>query len=111
DITPAATARPAASVTIDTAPVTVAAIGDPQTVQEQSTLTVTPSGSFSSCASGPLTWSVSPALPAGASFSTSTGEIMWTPACGDVGSYGPIRRTSSTERGEGGSGNRRTQNA
>src|SRR5439155_1285899 len=87
--------------------VTVAAMTDPQTVQEQSTLTVTPSATLGACASGPVTWSVSPALPSGASFSTSTGEIMWTPACGDVGSYGPFTLTATAATTEVGSSDSR----
>src|SRR5439155_747293 len=75
--------------------VTVASITDPQTVEEQSTLTVTPSATLDACATGPVTRSVSPALPSGASFSTSTGEIMWPPACGDAGSYGPFTLTAT----------------
>ena len=53
--------------------VTVAAIGDPQNGIENSLLTVTAVGVATACAAGPYTWSVSPALPAGATFSTSTG--------------------------------------
>src|SRR5439155_21666615 len=78
------------TVTHKTGTVTVAAITDPQTVDELSTLTVTPNATLGTCATGPVTWSVSPPLPAGATFSTSTGEIVWTPACGEAGSYGPF---------------------
>src|SRR5439155_22842766 len=78
---------------------------DPQTLHEQPTLTVTPRGPLWACATGPLTWSVSPALPAGASFSTSTGEIVWTPACGEVGSYGPFTLTATAATLESGSSN------
>src|SRR5439155_18741897 len=85
--------------------VTVAAITDPQTVQEQSTLTVTPSATLGACAAGPTTWSVSPALPAGATFSTSTGEIMWQPACGEAGSYGPFTLTATAATLESGNSN------
>src|SRR5439155_22536751 len=92
-------------VTHKTGTVSVAAITDPQTVEEQSTLTVTPSATLGACAAGPVTWSVSPALPAGATFSTSTGEIVWTPACGDVGSYGPVTLTATAATTEAGSSN------
>src|SRR5207249_2894764 len=85
--------------------VSVAAITDPQTVEEQSTRTGTASATLGACATGPVTWSVSPALPAGASFSTSTGEIMWTPACGDVGSYGPFTLTATAATTEAGNSN------
>src|SRR5439155_8401417 len=78
---------------------------DPQTLHEQPTLTVTPRGPLWACATGPLTWSVSPALPAGASFSTSTGEIVWTPACGEAGSYGPFTLTATAATLESGSSN------
>src|SRR5262249_40348412 len=61
----ASTIGSAASVTIDTAPVTVAAIATPQNVVEQSPLTFTPSATLTACATGPVTWSVSPALPSG----------------------------------------------
>src|SRR5207249_5836779 len=90
------------NVTHKAGTVAVAAITDPQTVEEQSTLTVTPSATLGACATGPVTWSVSPALPSGASFSTSTGEIMWTPACGDVGSYGPFTLTATAATLESG---------
>jgi hypothetical protein len=89
DITPTSSGPPA-NVTIDLTPVMVAAITDPQTVEEQSTLTVTPSATQSSCAPGTLVWSVSPALPSGATFNAGNGKISWTPACGDAGSYGPF---------------------
>src|SRR5207342_1397835 len=46
--------------------VTVAAIGTPQNVVENSTLTVTPSATTTPCVVTPLSWSVSPALPSGA---------------------------------------------
>jgi hypothetical protein len=85
--------------------VTVAAIGDPQTVQEQSTLTITPSAALGVCAAGPVTWSVSPALPAGATFSTSTGVISWTPACGDARNYGPFTLTATAASAEFGTSN------
>jgi hypothetical protein len=94
-----------ASVTIDTAPVTVAAIATPQDVTELSTLTITPSATLTSCATGPATWSVSPALPAGATFNTSTGEIQWTPACGTAGNYGPFTLTATAASGDAGSSN------
>jgi hypothetical protein len=104
DLTPAS-AGPPASITIDTAPVTVAAISTPQTVIETNTLTITPSATLSSCATGPTTWSVSPALPSGATFSTSTGQIQWTPACGTAGSYGPFTLTATAASGDAGSSN------
>ncbi|TMQ70072.1 MAG: hypothetical protein E6K81_13430, partial [Candidatus Eisenbacteria bacterium] len=57
-----------------------------------------------------LTWSVSPALPAGATFSTSTGQIVWTPDCaaaegGASGVYGPFTLTATAATSEFGSSN------
>jgi len=103
-ITPA-TAGAAASVTIDATPVTVAAISTPQTVEELSPLTITPSATLTACATGPETWSVSPALPAGATFSTSTGVISWTPPCASHGTYGPFTLTATAASGDAGSSN------
>src|SRR6185503_16159789 len=85
--------------------VSVAAIADPQTVVETSLLTITPSATTTPCAAGPLTWSVSPALPAGASFSTSSGVITWTPACGTANTYGPFTLTATAVTGEVGASN------
>ena len=107
DITPA-TAGPAATVTFDATPVTVAAIASPQTVAELATLTITPSVTIGSCATGPATWSISPALPGGATFSTSSGVITWTPDCaaaegGTAGTYGPYTLTATAASGETGS--------
>ena len=98
------------SATIDNTPVTVAAISTPQNVAEQATLTVTPSATLTGCASGPVTWSVSPALPAGATFSTSSGVITWTPDCaagegGASGTYGPFTLTATAASGDAGSSN------
>jgi hypothetical protein len=103
-ITPTAAGAPA-SITIDTAPVTVAAISTPQTVEELSPLTITPSATLTACASGPVTWSVSPALPSGATFSPSTGVITWTPPCGSHGTYGPFTLTATAASGDAGSSN------
>jgi hypothetical protein len=96
---------PAASVTIDLIPVTVAAIADPQTVEEQSTLTVTPSATQSACASGTLAWTVTPSLPLGASFNPGTGQIIWTPGCGLAGNYGPFTLTATAPSGDYGTSN------
>src|SRR5439155_1426703 len=90
--------------------VAVAALGDPQTVAELATLTIAPPPTPGPCARGPLTWSVSPALPAGATFSTSTGQIVWTPNCaaaegGASGVYGPFTLTATAATSEFGSGN------
>jgi hypothetical protein len=90
--------------------VTVAAIPTPQNVAELSTLTITPAPSLTSCAAGPLTWSVAPPLPAGASFDPSTGVITWTPDClaaqgGASGNYGPFTLTATAATGESGSSN------
>jgi hypothetical protein len=101
----ATTAGPAASITIDTAPVSVAAISTPQPVVELSLLTITPSMTLTSCATGPVTWSVSPALPGGALLSTSTGEVTWTPACGTANTYGPFTLTATAASGDAGSSN------
>jgi hypothetical protein len=94
-----------ANVTLDAAPVAVTAIPTPQFVQETTPLTITPSATLTSCATGPVTWSVSPSLPSGASFNTSTGTISWTPPCGSVGSYGPFTLTATAASGDAGSSN------
>jgi hypothetical protein len=96
---------PAASVTIDLTPVIVASVSDPQTVEELSSLTVTPSATQSACAPGALVWSVSPGLPSGATFNTSNGEIQWTPNCGDAGSYGPFTLKATAPSGDYGLSN------
>ena len=97
-----ASAGAAASVTIDLAPVTVAAISA-QSVEETATLTVSPSATLSGCVAGPASWTVSPSLPSGATLDSGTGEIRWTPACGAVGSYGPYTLTAQVATGETGS--------
>ena len=97
-----ASAGAAASVTIDLAPVTVAAISA-QSVEETATLTVTPSATLSGCVAGPASWTVSPSLPLGATLDSGTGEIRWTPACGAAGSYGPYTLTAQVATGETGS--------
>jgi hypothetical protein len=94
-----------ASVTIDTAPVSVAAIPTPANVVELSTLIITPAAVLTSCATGPVTWSVAPALPAGATFNTTSGEIQWTPPCGTAGTYGPFTLTATAASGDAGSSN------
>jgi hypothetical protein len=104
NITPATAGAPA-TVTIDNTPVTVAAISTPQGVIETHPLTITPSATLTACATGPATWSVSPALPSGASFDTGSGEITWTPACGEAGSYGPFTLTATAASGDAGSSN------
>src|SRR5262249_35482238 len=88
----------------------VGAISDPQTVAEQSPLTITPSANLTTCASGGPTWSVGPALPAGATFDTGTGQSSWTPDCaaaegGTGGTYGPFTLTATAGTGESGSSN------
>ena len=95
----------AANVTIDLAPVTVAPISSPQNVTENSLLTITPAATISSCATGPATWTVAPALPSGATFSSSTGQIQWTPACGTAGNFGPFTLTATAASGEFASSN------
>jgi hypothetical protein len=104
DIAPASAGAPAV-IHIDTAPVAVASIATPQTIQELSTLTITPSATLTACATGPVTWSVIPALPSGATFSSSTGVITWTPACGSAGSYGPFTLTATAASGDAASSN------
>ena len=90
--------------------VTVAAVSTPQTIAEGALLTITPSAGTTPCAGAPLTWSVSPALPAGATFSSATGQIQWTPDCaaaegGASGTYGPFTLTAQAATGEQGSSN------
>src|SRR5205807_1850591 len=104
DLTPASTGPPAA-IHIDAAPVAIAAIATPQTVVETHLLTITPSLTLTSCAAGPLTWSVSPALPGGASLNPATGVITWTPSCGQQGNFGPFTFTATAATGEAGSSN------
>src|SRR5262249_43904643 len=86
----------AAPVTIDLAPVTVDAI-PAQTVAEGALLTVTPSATISSCATGPTTWTAT-GLPSGASIDSGTGIVTWTPDCGafetNGGLYGPFTVTA-----------------
>jgi hypothetical protein len=82
--------------------VNVVAISTPQAVTENGTLSLTPSATLGDCATGPVTWSISPALPAGATFSTTSGAIAWTPACGAAGSYGPFTLTAMAASGESG---------
>lgn len=95
----------AGSVTIDLNPVTVTPISD-QTVAETSLLTVTPSATLSSCATGPASWSAT-GLPAGTNIDPETGVITWTPDCEAAevngGVYGPISVTALATTGETGS--------
>jgi hypothetical protein len=83
--------------------VTVSATSPPS-VEEQSSLAMAaPSATLSGCASGAVTWSISPALPNGATLNTSTGVVSWTPSCGQAGSYGPFTLTATAGTGELGS--------
>ena len=98
DILPASAGAPA-TVTFDATPVTIADIAD-QTVAELAGLTITPSVTITACATGPATWGISPSLPGGATFSTGSGEIAWTPDCSQAGSYGPYTLTATAASGE-----------
>src|SRR5439155_10517410 len=77
----------------------VVTVSSPPSTQELSAISVTPSSSLCGTATGPVTWSISPALPSGASFSTSTGAVNWTPSCGQAGSYGPFTLTATPATG------------
>jgi hypothetical protein len=98
DILPAAGGAPAV-IHFDATPVAIADIAD-ETVAELATLTVTPSLTLGDCADGPATWSIAPALPAGATFSGTSGQIVWTPDCSQAGSYGPFTLTATAASGE-----------
>ncbi len=93
-------AGPAASVNVDIAPVSVAAIGA-QSVTERDTLRLTPSLTLGACAALPMVWSAS-GLPAGALFDSLTGAVEWTPACDafeNGPAYGPLTLTATDAAG------------
>ncbi len=98
DITPAAPGAPAV-IYFDATPVAIGEIAD-QTVAELASLTVTPVGTITECADGPLTWSIDPAVPAGATFNSTDGVITWTPDCSQAGTYGPYTLTATAASGE-----------
>jgi hypothetical protein len=76
---------------------------NPPSVEEQSPLAMSaPGATLAGCASGAVTWSISPAVPTGATFNTSSGVITWTPSCGQAGSYGPFTLTATAASGESG---------
>jgi hypothetical protein len=97
DILPANLGAPAV-VTFDATPVAIAEIAD-QTVVERSTLTIEPGVTFTACATAPATWSAD-SLPGGATFDTNTGKIIWTPDCGQAGTYGPYTLTATAASGD-----------
>ncbi len=80
-------------------------VSSPPASDESTPITVTPSAMLTSCAAGPLTWSITPALPAGASFDPSTGVTTWTPSCGQAGAYGPFTLKATAATSEFGTGN------
>jgi hypothetical protein len=76
-------------------------VGASFSVEEESPLVMAaPSAVLASCAEPPVTWSVSPALPAGATLSSSSGVVSWTPSCGQAGNYGPFTLTATAATGE-----------
>src|SRR5262249_45816392 len=83
-----------ANIPVRTAPGAVGPIPTPQFDTELVELVITPSATLSACATGPVNWTVAPALPAGATFNPATGVIDWTPPCGSAGSYGPFTLTA-----------------
>ena len=80
-------------------------VGSSFSVEETVALEMSaPGASLSACAAGPVSWTISPALPSGASLDPATGVVSWTPACGEVGSYGPYTLTAHATTGESGTG-------
>ncbi len=79
-------------------------VGASFSVEEESALVMAaPSATLSSCAVGPVTWSVTPALPVGATLDAN-GVVVWTPVCGQANSYGPFTLTATAATSEIGTG-------
>src|SRR5205807_591482 len=93
------------SIHVTNTPGTVTvSVASPPATPEQSAINVTPTATRAGCAEAPVTWSILPALPSGATFDPSTGAVSWTPACGQAGSYGPFTLTATASTGESGTG-------
>jgi len=89
----------------DTPGTVTVSVTSPPSVEESSALAMAaPSAALAGCAAGPVAWSVSPALPTGATLSSSTGVVSWTPSCGQAGGYGPFTLTATAATGETGTG-------
>ena len=74
-------------------PTTISSVGCPEITM------AAPSAILTDCAAGPVTWSVLEALPAGATLNSS-GQIVWTPSCGQANNYGPFTLKATAATGE-----------
>ena len=94
------------SIHVNNTPGTVSVtVGSSFSVEETVALAMSaPSATLAGCARGPVSWTISPALPSGASLDAVSGVVSWTPACGEVGTYGPYTLTAHAATGESGTG-------
>lgn len=83
----------------------VSVVASSATTTELSSLAMTPwAATLTDCASAPVTWALSgPPLPPGATFDPVGNTVVWTPACGQAGVYGPFTLTATAATGESGS--------